>query len=140
MGTNDIKHIRGDKNIKNIFAFYVFFFCARSFISIFVCVCACKIQLEPMINSVLWTRLLTYQDGGKTYIDIKSNFVELFCNLVNVTIIIIYSTVQLFQKKVKRNEIELHKMWEFFRIQLNSNSNSTPHHHHLCCSSLLFFS
>ena len=88
----------------------MFFFCARSFISIFVCVCACKIQLEPMINSVLWTRLLTYQDGGKTYIDIKSNFVELFCNLVNVTIIIIYSTVQLFQKKVKRNEIELHKM------------------------------
>ena len=91
--------ILGRQNIKNIFAFYVFFL--RLFISI-LCVCACKIQIEPMINSILWTRLLTYQDEGKTYIDIKSNFVELFCNLVNVTIIIIYSTVQLFQKSKKK--------------------------------------
>ena len=45
---------------------------------------------------------ITYQDEGKTYIDIKSNFVELFCNLVNVNIIIIYSTVQLFQKSKKK--------------------------------------
>lgn len=101
--------ILGETKILKIYSrFTCFFFCACSYQ--FLCVCACRIQIEPMINSVLWTRLLTYQDEGKTYIDIKSNFVELFCNLVNVTIIIIYSTVQLFQKKVKRNEIELHKM------------------------------
>lgn len=102
-------NILGETKILKIYSrFTCFFFCACSYQ--FLCVCACKIQIEPMINSILWTRLLTYQDGGKTYIGIKSNFVEFFCNLVNVTIIIIYSTVQLFQKKVKRNEIELHKM------------------------------
>lgn len=102
-------NILGETKILKIYSRFTCFFFLRLFISIFVCV-RVKIQTEPMINSVLWTRLLTYQDEGKTYIDIKSNFVELFCNLVNVTIIIIYSTVQLFQKKVKRNEIELHKM------------------------------
>ena len=60
--------ILGRQNIKNIFRVYVFF-CACSYQ---FCVCACKIQIEPMINSILWTRLLTYQDEGKTYIDIKS--------------------------------------------------------------------
>ena len=102
--------ILGETKILKIYSRFTCFFFAPVHSYQFLCVCACKIQIEPMINSILWTRLLTYQDEGKTYIDIKSNFVELFCNLVNVTIIIIYSTVQLFQKKVKRNEIELHKM------------------------------
>ncbi len=103
--------ILGETKILKIYSRFTCFFFAPVHSYQFLCVCMrVKIQTEPMINSVLWTRLLTYQDEGKTYIDIKSNFVELFCNLVNVTIIIIYSTVQLFQKKVKRNEIELHKM------------------------------